>query len=459
MCARLEEVVERRLVPQREREREQEVADGGDPEAPLARSLGDPGEHGCLAGPGDREPAAGQELRGGDRAGRQADGPEEGGKVAGAPQERGAEHEVGGGDDEQRQALAAPAGDVPVEELRRRAGRERRRREQDADRERVERLRLRGELDDRGDRDVERPEENGEPDDGPVRRLALKDEADDLRERGDEAGDQERGPALAQRHHRDCREDERGEGRSNESELALFDEGHERDEERADEAEGGDELLLPAEGDDSRHGGDARRSGEGAEVRHEPVERGGREQGRVRAGDSGPDRGERRVRRPEALAQPEAGSEDAHGGGGAEGEAQLGADPAPVRREDEEEDDPEHGHDPAGDGKPERAEERGVVDLPPRLRRRGRARRRRPRSRRRLGRPERRASTTPQGAASRARGPAVGRRSGAGVRAAAPCRPRLGRGSGSAARRPRSRGPRAAARGPRGGSCRLRSFR
>ena len=118
MCARLEEVVERRLVPQRKREREQEVADGGDPEAPLARSLGDPGENGCLAGPGDREPAAGQELRGGDRAGRQADGPEEGGKVAGAPQERGAEHEVGGGDDEQCQALAAPAGDVPVEELR-----------------------------------------------------------------------------------------------------------------------------------------------------------------------------------------------------------------------------------------------------------------------------------------------------------------------------------------------------
>ena len=151
--------------------------------------------------------------------------------------------------------------------------------------------------------------------------------------------------------------------------LAVFHDRHERNEQRADEAERGDELLLPGECDDGRGGGDPGSRDERPGLGDELVERGRSEQRRVAAGDSGADRRHRRVGRPEATAQPEPGREHAHGGRGAEPEPKLRVDPAAVHGQDEEEDDPEHGDDPARDREPERAEQLGEVELAPRLRR------------------------------------------------------------------------------------------
>ena len=109
-----------------------------------------------------------------------------------------------------------------------------------------------------GDRDPRRagPEGGREPDDGPVRRLALRDEADALRNGGEEPGDEQAPPALAERDGRGGGEQHGDEASPDEGELLVLDDGHERDEHGADEPERGDELGTPREGHRRRAGGD-----------------------------------------------------------------------------------------------------------------------------------------------------------------------------------------------------------
>ena len=231
------------------------------------------------------------------------------------------------------------------------------------------------ELDGDRDRDEQAPEDGREPDHGPVHGLALGDEADALGNRSDQRGDQEAAPALAERDHGGGGEQDGDEARPEEGQLLVLDERHERDEHGADEPEGGDELGAPGEGNRGGAGSDARCGDQRPRVGDEPVERRGCEEGGEAARDACADGGERRVRRPEAAPEPEAPREDGERGRGAEAEAQLGADPAAVHGEHEEEDDPEDGYDRARPGEPEGAGELGEVDLAPGARRAGRSRR------------------------------------------------------------------------------------
>ena len=77
MGAQLEEIRERRLVPERVGERERQVGESGELEAALACRLSEPGEHRRLACPREREPAAAEKLRARDGPDREPDGPEE----------------------------------------------------------------------------------------------------------------------------------------------------------------------------------------------------------------------------------------------------------------------------------------------------------------------------------------------------------------------------------------------
>src|SRR5437899_11568696 len=63
------------------------------------------------------------------------------------------------------------------------------------------------------------------------------------------------------------------------------------------------------------------------------------------------------MRLAEAAPKLEAAREDDRGGDRPECDAPAGADPAAVHGEDEEEDDPEQRHDPAGDGESARPEQ------------------------------------------------------------------------------------------------------
>ena len=126
MEAPLEQVGDRRFVPEREGKRQHEVRGRSEPEAALLRDFRDPGEHRGLAGPRDCKPALAEQLGACDGQKRQPDRPEQGREVPHAPEEGGPETQVGGGDDQERQAFAAPAADLAVEELCGRGGRERR---------------------------------------------------------------------------------------------------------------------------------------------------------------------------------------------------------------------------------------------------------------------------------------------------------------------------------------------
>ena len=93
------------------------------------------------------------------------------------------------------------------------------------------------------------------------------------------------------------------------------------------------------------------------------VERGRGEQRRVAAGDARTGSGHGRVEAAVASVHEDAGGEDDGGCQGTEGHALHRADPAAVRRKDEEEDDAEEGDDAARDREPARAEEVGGVEL------------------------------------------------------------------------------------------------
>ena len=129
----------------------------------------------------------------------------------------------------------------------------------------------------------------------------------------------------------------------------------------------------------------------------------------------------------------------------AEHQAQLGVDPAAVHGQHEEEDDPEHRHDPSGGREAERAESFEKSSS-----RRGRAGRG---GRGGVGRSTR---GTEGCGCPQAGGRIAGSRTGVGgaARSASPTAPGAAN-MRRAGRPPRLRGPRAAARGPRGGSCRL----
>ena len=337
--------------------------------------MGEPGEDRRLAGPGDREPCSAEQLGPGDRADGEADGPEQAREVADPVEEHGAEHEVGEGDRSEGDPLAADASDLAVEEVRRGGRGQRGRDEEERGGERLDPAVGLAELDGDRDRDEQAPEDRREPDHGPVHGLALGDEADALGNRSDQRSDQEAAPALAERDHGGGGEQDGDEARPEEGQLLVLDERHERDEHGADEPEGGHELGAPGEGNRRGAGGDARGGDQRPRVGDEPVERRGCEERGEAARDACADGGERRVRRPEAPLEPEAPREDGERGRGAEAEAQLGADPAAVHGEHEEEDDSEDGHDRARPGEPERAGELREVDLAPGARRAGRSRR------------------------------------------------------------------------------------
>src|SRR5437764_3504386 len=120
MGRRVDERGRRRLLEDRPAEGDHEVGERGDLEPLLLELDGEPRQRGRAPGPGEREPAARDEHRlraGGDD---ERERPEERAQVAVEPERAGAEHAVGGGEAEEREAEEVDAGGVALDERRHR---------------------------------------------------------------------------------------------------------------------------------------------------------------------------------------------------------------------------------------------------------------------------------------------------------------------------------------------------
>jgi len=194
-------------------------------------------------------------------------------------------------------------------------------------------------------------EERGEDDrqrrDGDPWRLRPPNERADLGERDTRADPEQHLPRAPDRDERKGGEDEGDEGDADARQAGVESEqprsGH-----RADQPEDSDQLGVPGQCHGEARRGDACGEHQPNGLRDEVVHRGRRQQRDVAARDACAYRSQRRRELSVALPDEEAGAEDGRRRGGAQRDARDRTDPAVVHGEDEEEDDSEERHDPAG---------------------------------------------------------------------------------------------------------------
>ena len=358
---------------------ERDVRQAQDLEARVPQVAGETREKDRLRAECEREDGVGEELGGrdgGDRERGRADDDREIGKAPelqpgedGAPERRGGEQH-------------APALDPVLEELTGDQVGRARRRECVGERSRIDLLPAVHELE--ADRGPEQDDEEcrGDGDRADVRRRArLEQQPLDLRADDDRGRDEERAPAARDGDDGHRRQDDHRERRRLPRQR-LVERLERRRERGAEQADRGDDLRAPEDRDRRSDRRDDAREREREPVRDELVAHGGGRERGVCARDAGRDRAERSPVLAVARTQEEAGAEDEGGGGRPQRDPQLRADPAPIRREHEEEPDAE-GHDrPARDRESPCAHEIPVArEIGQGAWRRGRRRRRRQRRR------------------------------------------------------------------------------
>jgi hypothetical protein len=215
-----------------------EVDEGGDPVARLVDPLGEPGQHGGLGRPRNRQRRSREDQREPDGGEGEGDCPEQCTEIAirRSREERSREDAKGqcGNDDR-------PAAFVAGEEGRpgcagEDAGDDHERRGQGG-----QALVFTAPVEaDRG-ADVQRREEAGERDAIPICRLPIRDEDRDLRKAGDEGRRKEAWPVASQRDGCGGGEDDAGEGGADRGQV-LLEEHHHGNERRPDQPDPGDEL-------------------------------------------------------------------------------------------------------------------------------------------------------------------------------------------------------------------------
>jgi hypothetical protein len=178
--------------------------------------------------------------------------------------------------------------------------------------------------------------------------VSVCNQHDDLRD--DDAGDarEKRLPAALRGHDRRRGEHDHGErGRAR---------GHARVEglqcrrqRRAEEADAREDLRSPRKRDGRGEGGDRGCERQSHRIRHEVVARRRRREGRVTAGRTRPDRGERGVQMSEAGSEGETAREHERRGDGADQDAFGRPDPAAVGSQHEQEPDPQRRDRPTDD--------------------------------------------------------------------------------------------------------------
>ena len=332
---------------------EREVREARDLEPEIAEAVGEHREQRRLGGPADGQAVAADEPRGGDRREPEGAAGEHDGEVALAVAEAGPDDGEDSGCDGQRDALLPAVGE---EHVRR-------------DEDRAER----GEHERRGE-PLERPcpaadlprarsgEEHGRKRAGRGERrsgavASLEGEEPD-RLHTDHRGHRGEQHVPAARHGDDRRraehDDREREPDGDDPALEPFEGGCERG---ADEAERRDELGAPEERDGDGDARDPGRQDERDRVGDERVERRCRGERRVAAGDARRDGGEACLHLAEPVPDDDACAEDERGRDRAGEHPRDGADPALLRREDEEERDPERRDGAADDREAAGAEE------------------------------------------------------------------------------------------------------
>ncbi len=348
----LEEVARRRVDREHLHQRGQKIGDREELIADLPDAGGEPREHRRLSRPREGERAAAHQLSEGDPSDDQPQRTDERTQVAVAAtgEQRGCDQSEDDRDGEQREALRLRA----AVQAQRATDGECGTREQERGREIVEIGRSLAELERQPAAHGDGREHGREHDDLRRRRavvFGLEDECERLREAHAGARDEQHVPPVADRDHGSGRVHDGDERRPEHGKPTLGDD-RERNEHRAQQAHPGHELRAPAERRDETDGGDRSGDDERGGVPEIVVQSRGGEQDGVAAGDAGADGGKRRVRLSVAPAELEAGGEDERGGDSAQRDTTAGADPAAVHGQDEEEDDPEQGHDPARDREP-----------------------------------------------------------------------------------------------------------
>jgi len=220
-----------------------EVDEGGDPVARLVDPLGEPGQHGGLGRPRNRQRRSREDQREPDGGEGERNRPEQCTEIAirRSREERSREDAKGqcGNDDRPAAFVAGEEGrpgcageDAGDDHKRRRQGGE------------APLFTAPMQADRRGE--VQGREEAGERDAIPICWLPVRDEDCDLRKAGDEGCRKEPWPVASQRDGCGGGEDDAGEGRADRGQV-LLEENHHGDERGSDQPDAGHEFRAPDE--------------------------------------------------------------------------------------------------------------------------------------------------------------------------------------------------------------------